>query len=218
MQIESTTTTGGVAGTASGTGLQGSRDEFLRLFMAQLQHQDPLDPQSGSDLVAQLAQLSQVEQAAQTNAQLAALGDSLASSSTAGMAALVGRTCAATAGTFALDGTAPPPPLELRSTGALAGNQVVIRDAAGAELRRLEITGGVSPLAVQWDGRDAAGRLVPAGSYQVSVDGPAAGRIEARWLGRVDALELTADGTRLRFGGLLVSPADVFQIGELTAT
>ncbi|MEZ4365288.1 MAG: flagellar hook capping FlgD N-terminal domain-containing protein [Kofleriaceae bacterium] len=214
MQIDPTTSSSSTPA-ASGTGLEGNRDEFLRLFLAQLQHQDPLDPQSGSDLVAQLAQFSQVEQAAATNDQLQALGASLASASTAGMAALVGRTCAATAASFELDGTGAPPALELSSSGSLAGHQVVIRDASGAELRRLDVGSGASPLELAWDGRDAGGRLVPAGTYQIAVEGASASRVEARWVGRCDALELTAAGTKLRFGSMLVSPADVFQIGPL---
>jgi len=38
------------------------RDEFLNLFVAQLENQDPLDPVKNEDFVAQLAQISSVEQ------------------------------------------------------------------------------------------------------------------------------------------------------------
>ena len=41
-----------------------SEDTFLKLFVAQLQNQDPLNPneQSGTQMVSQLAQFSQLEQ------------------------------------------------------------------------------------------------------------------------------------------------------------
>lgn len=39
-----------------------SKDEFLRLFVTQLQHQDPLSPMDGSAFTAQLAQFSSLEQ------------------------------------------------------------------------------------------------------------------------------------------------------------
>ena len=45
------------------------RDEFLKLLVAQMKHQDPLNPMDGKDMVAQLAQFSSVE-------QLIALNDS----------------------------------------------------------------------------------------------------------------------------------------------
>jgi flagellar basal-body rod modification protein FlgD len=38
------------------------RDEFLKMFVAQLKNQDPLNPMDGKDMAAQLAQFSTVEQ------------------------------------------------------------------------------------------------------------------------------------------------------------
>ncbi len=46
------------------------QDEFLRIFLAQLQHQDPFNPQDSSELGAQLAQFSQLEQSLQMTRQL----------------------------------------------------------------------------------------------------------------------------------------------------
>lgn len=38
-----------------------SKDSFLQLLVAQMQYQDPLEPQSNTEYVAQFAQFSQVE-------------------------------------------------------------------------------------------------------------------------------------------------------------
>jgi flagellar basal-body rod modification protein FlgD len=46
------------------------RDEFLRLFVAQLKNQDPINPMDGKDLSAQLAQFSTVEQLISMNKTL----------------------------------------------------------------------------------------------------------------------------------------------------
>ena len=43
------------------------RDEFLKLLVAQLKNQDPLNPMDGKDMAAQLAQFSSVEQLVQLN-------------------------------------------------------------------------------------------------------------------------------------------------------
>ena len=48
-------------------------DAFLKLFMAQLKHQDPTNPPDSSAFVAQLANFSNVEQSIRTNSKLDAL-------------------------------------------------------------------------------------------------------------------------------------------------
>jgi flagellar basal-body rod modification protein FlgD len=50
---------------------------FLKLLVAQLQHQDPLQPQDGMQFVAQLAQFSSLEQQIQMRQDLDAINTSL---------------------------------------------------------------------------------------------------------------------------------------------
>lgn len=50
------------------------KDEFLKLLVAQMQFQDPLDPQDNAEYVAQLAQFTSVEQMTNLNDRLNAVG------------------------------------------------------------------------------------------------------------------------------------------------
>jgi len=50
------------------------KDAFLNLLVTQLQHQDPTQPQDGSEFVAQLAQFSSLEQLTGMRQSLDALG------------------------------------------------------------------------------------------------------------------------------------------------
>ncbi len=57
-----------VAGVASSAV---NKDEFLKLFVAQLKNQSPLDPLKGHEFIAQLAQFSSVEQLTNLNTSFA---------------------------------------------------------------------------------------------------------------------------------------------------
>mgnify|MGYP000991671647 CR=1 FL=1 len=222
--IEPTSSTssllGGTAPTTGGLGATpaASRDQFLRLFVAQLEHQNPLDPQSGAEMVAQLAQFSAVEQAVETNRRLADLISAEDAAGTAALADLVGREVTADASTLSLDG--PPPPIQVSAGAPIASGELVIRSASGAEVRRVPFEGGTSPLPVAWDGTDARGVPLAAGTYSIEVvargaDGAAvSARPQTRAL--VDAVELTPDGPLLRLGGTRISPAAITTIARGT--
>jgi len=216
MSIDAITGSSTTTPSAPAGQLKGSKDEFLKLFMAQLQHQDPFAPTSGADMVAQLAQLSSVEAAKQTNTQLADLAASQASAASAGLSALIGRDCNANVGTFSIDtqGGAPPP-IDVSSTTATKGAALVITGADGKEIRRIAIPDGTTRGTIAWDGLDANGKPVAAGTYSMSVAaGTTTSTVNAQWHARVDAVELTPDGPRLRMGDVLLAPGDIRTIGS----
>jgi flagellar basal-body rod modification protein FlgD len=57
----------------SGTDALANENTFLKLFVAQLQNQDPMNPQDGTQFVAQLAQFSNLEQSLQMRTDLGAI-------------------------------------------------------------------------------------------------------------------------------------------------
>ena len=66
-----TDTTAAAAAMKSSMGL--NKDDFMKLFVAQLQNQDPLSPQDPSSMLNQLSQMSLVEQSYNTNTALNSL-------------------------------------------------------------------------------------------------------------------------------------------------
>jgi len=76
MQIPGTSSADSISTLArqsQGLGTQKlGRDEFLNLFVAQLENQDPLDPVKNEDFVAQLASISSVEQLESLNSNVVA--------------------------------------------------------------------------------------------------------------------------------------------------
>jgi flagellar basal-body rod modification protein FlgD len=65
------------------------KDDFLKLFVAQLQHQDPMNPMNDSDFMGQMASFSSLEQISNLAAANNVMAANLSSTSAIG---LIGRT------------------------------------------------------------------------------------------------------------------------------
>ena len=70
-------------------GGQMGKDQFLKLFVAQLQHQDPMNPMQDSDFMGQMASFSTLEQVSNLAAANERIANSLQSTNAIG---LIGRT------------------------------------------------------------------------------------------------------------------------------
>jgi len=66
------------------------KDAFLKMLIAQMKNQDPLNPLNGSDFAAQLAQFSSVEQLINVSSQLESLSTNIAAMANSQMSNLIG--------------------------------------------------------------------------------------------------------------------------------
>ncbi len=72
--VDSSTAASSASTASSGTGAAAiSKDDFLKILVAQLQHQDPLNPTDANEFVSELSQLTQVEMLQNIDADLAKL-------------------------------------------------------------------------------------------------------------------------------------------------
>src|SRR5262245_12635921 len=76
-----------VTGAANGN----SEDRFLKLLVAQLQNQDPLNPMDNAQVTSQMAQIQTVSGIEKLNSTVLGLNSQFAQLQTLGGAALVGR-------------------------------------------------------------------------------------------------------------------------------
>jgi flagellar basal-body rod modification protein FlgD len=157
-------------GLVSGNQQQLGKNEFLKLLVEQLKHQDPLKPQDDSAFVAQLAQFSNLEQTMQTNTNLATIMTELRGQANAQVTSLVGKTATIQGSVAALDGRGNGAPITFMLNSASAATKATIRDSSGNTVRVLDLgarNAGITQ--VTWDGRNLAGNLQPAGNYSISV-------------------------------------------------
>jgi flagellar basal-body rod modification protein FlgD len=144
------------------------KQDFLTLFTAQLQNQNPLDPVKNEAFVAQLAQFSQLEALTNMQGSLDKFVTSMSSERMLGSAALIGKKVSVT-----------DTPTQLNTGGDISGNidlplgasgiQVSVMDSQGRVVQEL-IAGPQLPgsMPIVWDGKDAANKPAPPGLYRLS--------------------------------------------------
>ncbi len=192
------------------------KDDFLKLLVTQLSNQDPLDPQSNEQYIAQLAQFSALEQAQNMNATLQANSILTQSVNNALTASLIGKEVRAVGNTIVADGTnGTQVPVNLEKAGQVT---LTIKDADGKVVKVIktsELKGGENK--IEWDGRDERGSLVPAGSYSYSaeatgVDGEPI-RVDPYFVGVVSGVKFVGGNAVLMVGDREVPLGSVIQIG-----
>src|SRR5689334_2336173 len=90
-----------------------THEEFLKLFVAELQNQDPLKPRDGSEMVAEMAQFAGLEQTAGINSRLDAIAAQQASSGRSQLLGLVGHKVEASASSITTTGSGTMPPIDI---------------------------------------------------------------------------------------------------------
>ena len=202
---------------ALGASQEMGKDEFLRLLVAQLGNQDPMNPMKGQEFAAQLAQFTSVEQLTNINTQLEeqkGTRQALMQSVNGGVAAgLIGREVEAAGNTVSWRDEGQTT-LGLELSDPAEEVTVTIRDAAGNPVmtHTLEdVEEGAEK--IKWDGTSDEGSRVPEGTYSFEVEATDSGGdpIGARTFlsGAVDRVTFGEEGTMLWVDGTKVPMGQV---------
>lgn len=185
--------------------------DFMRLMTTQLQHQDPLKPMDNSQMVAQMAQLSTVQGITDLNKTVEGFQQSLSSDQILKGASLVGH-----------DVLVPSTKLSLEAEGGTSGTMaapsagqitVDITDANGVKVNQLTVPANAAgEVSFAWDGTDASGKRMPAGSYSVVAthtdSAGAQSKLSTYVEAEVESVTVGSDGLYLNLKGLGTAPLD----------
>jgi flagellar basal-body rod modification protein FlgD len=144
------------------------RDDFLKMFLAQLNHQDPLNPMDEKDMSAQLAQFSSLEQLYNVNENLATLQSEQEQNTQVLALNYIGKEIVAESDQLWLAaGKSAKGGFNLANK---ADCTVTISDQKGNIVRQVPLDvldAGEHPFT--WDGKNASGTSMPAGAYSFTV-------------------------------------------------
>jgi flagellar basal-body rod modification protein FlgD len=145
------------------------KDAFLKLLMAQLKNQDPLNPSDSTQFVTQLSQFSLVEQSVQQSSELTSISTALQGLNNQNSLALVGQSVTVNGGNLNFSGNFAVSGQATLAAPATAVTATVV-DPNGNPVRTMKLGAhGQGPVSVTWDGRGDNGQLEPAGTYSLAV-------------------------------------------------
>lgn len=215
-----TTGTTGTSSSASGAASMKqqvgmNQNDFLKLFVAQLQNQDPLSPADSTQFVTQLAQISAVEQAYDTNTNLQSLLAAQNNSAQISAVSFIGKTVVASGNQVTLAGNQPAINFTLDSAASQV--TVAIKNSAGTTVRTLTASDlSAGDASVTWDGKDGNGAVLANGTYTFSVSGTDAGgnTISPTTIvkGKVDGVNFNGDQPMLTVGGMSIPFSSVLSM------
>jgi len=175
------------------------KEDFLTLLVAQLQNQDPLNPDDPTEFTAQLAQFSSLEQLFNLNESMDNVAASVSDSQKLSALSMIGKEVTYADSEFkyegkpvqigySLDGDAKDVTLLLQKDG------VTVTTLKGTELSQ-------GDHFLTWNGLTQDGQLAPTGDYTIVLQASAAsGSIAAAPLVRSEVTGVDLDGAN---GGLL---------------
>lgn len=145
------------------------KDDFLKLMMTQLTHQDPLNPLDSEGMVQQLTQMGALEQLTNINSNLEGLGRGQSDLMRANAYGLLDSDVTVQ-GASALVQQGRSPGLSFDLGREAAEVEVRITDASGKPLRTMKLgQTAAGPQRVPWDGLDNDGDPVLDGAYRYDV-------------------------------------------------
>ena len=209
-----TVATSSATSSSSGTSAADQTQNFLKLLIAQIQNQDPMSPMDASTMTAQMSQLNMVTSMSNMNTSMTAMLNQMQSVNFMNQAALIGHSPEVAGNSISFDGTNSVI-LGANAANPLTAVMATITDASGNVVNTASLgtlVAGMKNFA--WDGVDASGNKVAAGTYNISISGTnASGAVESPTTYVASPVAAVSKGTN---GDSLLTLVDGRQINAST--
>jgi len=164
-ELAAATTTSGDVANANELG----KNDFLKLLVAQLEAQNPLDPQKAEDFSAQLAQFSSLEQLTNVNENLKQIESFESAVNNASLINLIGKNVDSPGDRIDYN-SGDIKTLNFSLSEEAAQVAVNIFDSTGAKVTTLTLSNqAAGNNQVVWSGKDGQGKSVAPGAYTFQI-------------------------------------------------
>ena len=167
--------------------------DFLRLLTAQMQTQDPFQPMDNTQMVAQMATITNSSGIAEMNATLKGLASQMSGSRLGDAASWIGKSMLVQSNIIAPDGNGQYTG-QVSFADATSGASVDLLDGSGNVVKTIAL--GDRPAGdtnFYWDGKDESGNSIATDALRIHVNGASPTRV-ASWA-TIAAVQSPADGS-----------------------
>lgn len=188
--------------------------DFLTLLVAQLEHQDPLEPQDNTEFIAQLAQFSSLEQQTDTNEKLDELISAQGSSEQTAAFSLLGQEVISASDSIYLQGDDIELGFSLDQSASSAN--ITIKDEDGNSVANFSLSNPEDGYNfVTWNGTDESGDPLPKGYYnmEIEVTDSSGDTVDNQPLVKVRVDEVALDST----GSILITDAGNLPLNSVSS-
>jgi flagellar basal-body rod modification protein FlgD len=174
-------------------------NSFLTLMTEQMKDQDPTKPLDSSAYLGQLAQFADLQGVQQLNTGIQGIAGLMGQQQAVQVAGLIGHEAYIQTNSAALDtGGTESGKVTATAAGAI---DVQVKDSAGNVIRDIPVTAtAAGDTNFTWDGLDANGQAVPAGTYTFSA-GSGTSSLSIQLASRITSVSFTSQGIVLNLEG-----------------
>lgn len=175
--------TSGASGTSGGatskskidaSKLMGTTDQFLNILLAQLKHQDPLEPMKGTEFIDSISRLSGVEQSINTNTNLENIASILQKSNSqlGSPVSYIDKTIEFNSSQIELKDGFTEFSYDVPEGTPVSDMRLVIKDSGDNVVVDSLVLAKEGVNNNKWDGTDLNGNQLPDGNYSVYISYP----------------------------------------------
>lgn len=210
----------GMAPPSAGPTKSLGQKDFLKLMIAQVRNQDPMEPKTNGDFLAQLAQFSTNDGITKMQESIQQLASSLQSNQALQASALVGRKVLVNSNVMHLPAEGgskvvvevPAQVTELTASVYAENGELITKIPLGQH--------EVGQFEFNWDGMNQKGERMPVGKYTVKVNGLYSGKevaLKTMTAANVDSVSLGQNGEGVRLNVAGIGSVPLSEIKQITA-